>query len=78
MSTNKEQYAVLTWANGVSGEDSLLAWGSVPFQVLDSYQEAYEECERVNRFLMTNGLPASRFVCKGVLRANFGFVPSKE
>ena len=73
-----EQYAVLTWANGVSGEDSLLSWGSVPFNVHDTYQEAYEDCERVNRLLVTNGLPASRFVCKGNLRTNFGFVPSKE
>ncbi len=73
-----DKYAVLMWAPGVSGEDSLLAWGSVPFQVLDSYQEAYEECNRVNDIRVKNGLPACAFVCKGYMTQRVGFVPSKE
>lgn len=73
-----EKYAALMWAQGISGEDSLLAWAGVHFQTFDSYEEAAEESKRVNDIRVKNGLPAAAFVCKGYMTNHLGFVPSKE
>ncbi len=73
-----EQYAVLQWAPGISGEDSLLAWAGVHFQTFDNYEEAASECKRVNKIRTENGLPACAFVCKGAMTSHLGFIPSHD
>ena len=75
---SNEQYAILMFATGISGEDSMLAWAGVPFQTFDHYEEAAEECNRVNDVRVKNSLPACAFVCKGFMTQHLGFVPSKE
>ena len=74
----KEQYAVLQWAQGVSGEDSLLAWAGVRFQTFGTYAEAFEDAKRVNRIFVQNGLPACAFVGKGKMTSHLGFILSEE
>ena len=73
-----EQYAVLQFAPGVSGEESLLAWAGVHFQTFDNYEEAAIETKRVNKIRIENGLPACAFVCKGSMTSHLGFVPSQD
>ena len=72
------QYAVLQYAPGVSGEESLLAWAGVYFQTFETYEEAASEAKRVNKIRAENGIPACAFVCKGLMTSHLGFVPSQE
>jgi len=73
-----QHYAVLQYAQGVSGEDSLLAWASVPFQCFDRYEDANKEAVRVNSISTSSGLPAKAFVARGTLTTHIGFVIAKE
>lgn len=73
-----EQYAILQWSIGVTGEDSLLSWGGVVGQVFTDYQDAAAEAKRVNEIKSKNGLAPNAFVCKGAMTSHLGFLPSKE
>lgn len=73
-----EQFAVLQYANGISGEDSLLAWAGISFQTFDTYAEAFAECQRVNKIFNSGGLPPKAFVAKGKMHNQYGFILAKE
>lgn len=73
-----EQYAVLQFAPGVTGEESLLSWAGVIGQIFNNYEDAAAEARRVNKIRTENGLPAFAFVCKGQMTQHLGFVPSQE